>query len=102
IAFGHPINLSQYGGLDYEIAFYSYRQAGEDYIQAAFIDPVGTRTEVGRTIPLISEGEAFSDNWYPRNEVRSWRFTPYDARRDMRDNRFNFSDSVAVSSYSVG
>src|SRR6202011_2193443 len=25
VAFGHPINLSRWGGLDYEIAFYSYR-----------------------------------------------------------------------------
>src|SRR5262249_42722571 len=27
VAFGHPINLSQWGGLDYEVAFYSYRFA---------------------------------------------------------------------------
>jgi hypothetical protein len=102
VAFGHPINLSQYGGLDYEIAFYSYRSAGEDHIQPAFVDPVGTRTEVSRMLPLISEGEAVSQDWFPRNEVRSWRFTPYDARGDLRDNRFNFSDSVAISSYAVG
>src|SRR5438477_10900590 len=44
VAFGHPINLSQWGGLDYEIAFYSYRFAGEDHIQPALIDSVGTRT----------------------------------------------------------
>ncbi|HEV3408761.1 MAG TPA: hypothetical protein VG095_00575, partial [Chthoniobacterales bacterium] len=30
VAFGQPINLSQWGGLDYEFAFYSYRFAGED------------------------------------------------------------------------
>src|SRR5438132_4920132 len=35
VAFGHPVNLSQWGGLDYEIAFYSYRFAGEDHIQPA-------------------------------------------------------------------
>src|SRR6266850_1763553 len=40
VAFGHPINLSQWGGLDYEIAFYSYRFAGEDHIQPAFTDNV--------------------------------------------------------------
>src|SRR5467141_1876835 len=33
VALGHPINLSQWGGLDYEIAFYSYRFVGEDHIQ---------------------------------------------------------------------
>jgi hypothetical protein len=102
VAFGHPINLSQWGGLDYEIAFYSYRSGGEDHIQPAFVDQFATRTEVSRTIPLVSEGEAVSQDWYPRNEVRDFRFTPYDARGDLRDRRFNFSDSVAATSYAVG
>jgi hypothetical protein len=107
VAFGHPINLSQWGGLDYEIAFYSYRFAGEDHIQPAMIDNVGTRTVVSRSIPLLSEGEVFTSDWFPTNGVRNWRFTPYngrdyDNRGDFRDSRsINFSDSVAVSSYSV-
>src|SRR5437660_7740607 len=57
VAFGRPINLSQWGGLDYEIAFYSYRFAGEDHIQPAFIDNVGTRTVVSRIIPLLGQNE---------------------------------------------
>jgi hypothetical protein len=110
VAFGHPINLSQWGGLDYEIAFYSYRFAGEDHIQSALIDNVGTRTVVYRATPLLSEGETFTADWYPTNGVRNWRYTPYDGsggtllagRGDFRDARsINFSDSVAVSSYSV-
>ncbi len=110
VAFGHPINLSQWGGLDYEIAFYSYRFAGEDHIQPAFIDNVGTRTVVYRSIPLESEGEVFNEDWFPTNGVRNWRHTPYNgsggtlynARGDFRDTRsINFSDSVAVGSYSV-
>jgi hypothetical protein len=110
VAFGHPINLSQWGGLDYEIAFYSYRFAGEDHIQPALIDNVGTRTVVYRTTPLLSEGETFTADWYPTNGVRNWRYTPYDGsggtllagRGDFRDTRsINFSDTVAVSSYSV-
>src|SRR5438270_2115446 len=107
VAFGHPINLSRWGGLDYEIAFYSYRFAGEDHIQPALIDNVGTRTVVSRSIPLLSEGEAFTSDWFPTNGVRNWRFTPYngvdyDNRGDFRDTRsINFSDSVAVTSYSV-
>jgi hypothetical protein len=110
VAFGHPINLSQWGGLDYEIAFYSYRFAGEDHIQPALIDNVGTRTVVYRTTPLLGEGETFTADWYPTNGVRNWRYTPYngsggtlyDGRGDFRDTRsINFSDSVAVSSYSV-
>lgn len=98
VAFGHSINLSQWGGADYEIAFYSYRVAGEDYIQPAIIDTVRTGTDVSRTIPLISEGEAFTQDRFPTNQTRNWRFTPYDSRGDLRDNRLNFSDSVAISS----
>jgi hypothetical protein len=107
VAFGHPINLSRWGGLDYEIAFYSYRFAGEDHIQPALIDNVGTRTIVSRTIPLESEVDAFGANWFPTNGVRNWRYTPYnlydyDNRGDVRDPRsINFSDSVAVTSRSV-
>jgi hypothetical protein len=107
VAFGQPINLSQWGGLDYEIAFYSYRFAGEDHIQPALIDQVGTRTVVSRTIPLESESDAFAANWFPTNGVRNWRFTPYnvvdyDNRGDFRDTRsINFSDSVSVHSRSV-
>src|SRR5213082_261283 len=105
VAFGHPINLSQWGGLDYEIAFYSYRFAGEDHIQPALIDNVGTRTVVSRSIPLESEGEVFTEDWFPTNGVRNWRFTPYNGvdynnRGDFRDTRsIKFSDSVAVTSY---
>jgi hypothetical protein len=104
VAFGHPINLSRWGGLDCEIAFYSYRFAGEDHILPALIDQTGTRTVVSRTIPLESEVDAFGTDWFPTNGVRNWRYTPYnlydyDNRGDMRDPRsINFSDSVAVSS----
>jgi hypothetical protein len=107
VAYGHPVNLSQWGGLDYEIAFYSYRFAGEDHVQPALVDNVLSRTVVSRTIPLASEGETFSQDWFPTNGTRNWRFTPYDGRGfdgrgDFRDSRsLNFSDSVAVTSYSV-
>ena len=107
VAFGHPINLSRWGGLDYEIAFYSYRFAGEDHVLPALIDTLGTRTVVSRTIPLESEVDAFGANWFPTNGIRNWRYTPYnlydyDNRGDVRDPRsINFSDSVAVTSRSV-
>src|SRR5438552_6265307 len=110
VAFGHPINLSQWGGLDYEIAFYSYRFAGEDHIQPALIDSVGTRTVVYKSIPLESENQVFTEDWFPTNGVRNWRYTPYNGaggtllngRGDFRDTRsIDFSDSVAVGSYSV-
>src|SRR5437667_1187212 len=109
VAFGHPINLSQWGGLDYEIAFYSYRFAGEDHIQPALIDQVGTRTVVSPLVPTggLSVTETFPSDWFPTNGVRNWRFMPYngvdyDNRGDFRDARsIYFSDTVGVSSYSV-
>ena len=48
---------------------------------------------------MLSEEETFSRDRFPTNETRNWRFTPYDARGDLKDNGFNFSDSVAVSSH---
>jgi hypothetical protein len=112
VAFGHPINLSQWGGLDYEIAFYSYRFAGEDHIQPAFIDQIGTRTVATKLIPTggLSEDQVLTEDWYPTNGVRNWRYTPYNGRGgtlyngrgDFRDTRsFDFSDSISVSSRSV-
>ncbi len=114
VALGHPINLSQWGGYDYELAFYSYRFAGEDIIEPALIDNVRTVSVVARLIPTggLSEGEAFAEDrgftrdFYRRQRFMSYdndahRFTPYDARRDLRDDRFNFSDTVSVSSRSA-
>src|ERR1700730_12215502 len=109
VALGHPINLSQWGGLDYEIAFYSYRFAGEDHIQPALIDNVGSRTIGSRYKAFESEGEAYANDWFPTNGARNWRYTPYngvggsliDGRGDVRDWRFNWSDSVALTQYAV-
>ena len=110
VAFGHPINLSQWGGLDYEIAFYSYRFAGEDHIQPAFIDQVGTRTVASKLVHTESENDMFTEDWFPTNGVRNWRYQPYNAsggtlyngRGDFRDTRsINFSDAIVVGSRSL-
>jgi hypothetical protein len=117
VAFGHPINLSQWGGLDYEVAFYSYRFAGEDHIQPALIDTVGTRTVVSTLTPTggTELSELVGSDWFPTNGVRNWRYTPYTAYdgfvdnrdgdfRDGRPIRFNTDDGndlVAATSYSV-
>ena len=98
VAFGQPINLSQWGGLDYEIAFHSYRFAGEDLIEPIMIDQVRTVTEVARPIRFTSEDEAFSHDRFPTNEVRNRRYTPYDARFDHRDTRLSLNDTVSVRS----
>jgi hypothetical protein len=113
VALGHPINLSQWGGNDYEVAFYSYRCAGEDVIEPVIIDNLRTSSVVSRNIPTggLSEDEYFaqdnglSRDWYRRQRFtgddHSHRFTPYDARGDLQDDRFNFSDTVSVSSQSA-
>ena len=114
VALGHPVNLSQWGGYDYELAFCSYRCAGEDIIEPVMIDNVRTVSVVSRNIPTggLSEDETFaqdnglSRDWYPRQRFIGYdndahRFTPYDARRDLRDDRFNFGDTVSASSYSA-
>ena len=112
VALGHPINLSRWGGLDYEIAFYSYRFAGEDHVQPALIDQFGTRTVASKLIPTggLSEDQVLTEDWYPTNGDRNWRYTPYNGaggtlyngHGDFRDTRsINFSDSISVSSRSV-
>jgi hypothetical protein len=106
VALGHPINLSQWGGYDYELAFYAYRCAGEDIVEPAFIDNVRTGTTVYRNIREASESEAFSSDSYRRQRFMPYdndthRFTPYDGRRDLKDDRFNFRDTVSVSSYAA-
>ena len=102
IAYGHPINLSQWGGLDYEIAINSYRLAGEDYVEPVMVDQYRTATNVSRYVHMTSESEAFNGPGFPINEVRNFRFTPYDRRDDVRDNRFNWTDTVELSSHAVG
>ena len=109
VALGHPMNLSQWGGSDYELAFYAYRSAGENVVEPALIDNIRTGSTVYRTITNKSEDEAFGG--FGRTAYRqqrfmpfdndAHRFTPYDGRRDLKDERINFSDTVSVSSYSA-
>lgn len=112
VAIGHPINLSQWGGYDHEVAFYAYRCAGEDIIAPVIIDNYRTGSVVSRVIPTagLSESEVFgqdnglSSDSYERQRFASYesdsrRFTPYDAGSYSRDDRFNFSDTVSVSSH---
>ncbi|MFL6569813.1 MAG: hypothetical protein ACJ8LI_11645 [Chthoniobacterales bacterium] len=99
VAYGHPINLSQWGGLPYEIAFDSFRFAGEDHVEAVMNDQVRSVTEVSRPIRFTSEDEAFTHDWFPSNSVRNWRYTPYDTRGDQRDHRLAWNnDTVSVRS----
>ncbi|MDQ6912640.1 MAG: hypothetical protein M3128_07160 [Verrucomicrobiota bacterium] len=98
VAFGHPINLSQWGGLDYEIAFYSYRFAGEDQIEPVMVDNLRTVTEVTHPIRFTTEDEAFSRDFFLTNAVRNQRYKPYEARIDNRDTRLEQNETVSVRS----
>jgi hypothetical protein len=105
VALGHPINLSQWGGYDYELAFYAYRTAGEDIVEPVNIDPIRTYSDV-RRYARGSEGEVFADNSFRRQRFMPYdndghRFTPYDGRRDLKDDRINLGETVAVCSRSV-
>ena len=81
VALGHPINLSQWGGYDYELAFYSYRFAGEDIVEPVNIDPIRTYSDI-RRYAYGSEGEVFADSSFRRQRFMPYdnnghRFTPY-------------------------
>jgi hypothetical protein len=102
VALGHPINLSQWGGYDYELAFYSYRCAGEDIVEPVNIDPIRTYTEVWH-YAFGSEDQVFAQNSFRRQRFMPYdndghRFTPYDGRRDLKDDRITFDNHVAVTS----
>src|SRR3989440_7796281 len=53
---GHPINLSQWGGPDYEFAFNVYRYAGENIVEPVLVDTVRTYTDVAHYIGALGTG----------------------------------------------
>ncbi|HEX8491116.1 MAG TPA: hypothetical protein VF626_08865, partial [Chthoniobacterales bacterium] len=53
---GHPINLSQWGGPDYEFAFNIFRYAGENIIEPILVDQVRTYTDVAHYIGALGTG----------------------------------------------
>jgi hypothetical protein len=92
---GHPINLSQWGGPDYEFAFNIYRYAGENIVEPVMVDPVRTYTDVAHYVGVLGTG--------PRTAVpyfRSKRLTPY-LGGDLKDDSFMIGDYIAVSSHST-
>ena len=62
---GHPMNLSQWGGPDTEFVFRLWRLAGEDFVDAAIVDPVRTYTQVSTYVG------PFGYDYYPRQN-RAW------------------------------
>jgi hypothetical protein len=93
---GHPINLSQWGGPDYEFAFNIYRYAGENIIEPVMVDTVRTYTDVAHYVGVLGTG--------PRTAAPYFRggkhLTPY-LGGDLKDDSYMIGDYIAVSSHST-
>jgi hypothetical protein len=93
---GHPINLSQWGGPDYEFAFNIYRFAGEDLVETVQVDPFRTYTDVAHYVGVLGTG--------PRTAVPHFRsagrLIPY-INGDLKDDSHMIGDYISVSSHST-
>jgi len=92
---GHPINLSQWGGPDYEFAFNIYRYAGENIIEPVMVDTVRTYTEVAHYVGVLGTGPRTAIPYY-----RSRHLTPY-LGGDLKDDSHMIGDYISVSSHST-
>jgi hypothetical protein len=92
---GHPINLSQWGGPDYEFAFNIYRYAGENIVEPVQVDPVRTYTDVAHYVGALGTGPRTAVPYY-----RSGRLIPY-LGGDLKDDSYMIGDYISVSSHST-
>ncbi|HZE58692.1 MAG TPA: hypothetical protein VE031_12620 [Chthoniobacterales bacterium] len=92
---GHPINLSQWGGPDYEFAFNIYRYAGENIIEPVIVDPIRTYTDVAYYVGVLGTGPRTALPYF-----HSRRLVPY-LGGDLKDDSHMIGDYIAVSSHST-
>lgn len=92
---GHPINLSQWGGPDYEFAFNILRYAGENIIEPIMVDTVRTYTDVAHYVGVLGAGPRTTLPYY-----RSKRLIPY-LGGDLKDDSHMIGDYISVSSHSA-
>ena len=92
---GHSINLSQWGGPDYEFAFNIYRYAGENIIEPVIVDPVRTYTDVAHYVGVLGTGPRTALPYF-----HSKRLIPY-LGGDLKDDSNLIGDYIAVSSHST-
>jgi len=92
---GHPINLSQWGGPDYEFAFNIYRYAGENIIEPVIVDPIRTYTDVANYVGVLGTGPRTALPYF-----HSKRLVPY-LGGDLKDDSHMIGDYIAVSSHST-
>src|SRR6478672_2671738 len=90
---GHTINLSQWGGPDYEFAFNIYRYAGENIVEPVIVDPVRTYTDVAHYVGVLGTGPRTTQPYY-----HSKRLIPY-LGGDLKDDSHMIGDYIAVSSH---
>jgi hypothetical protein len=93
---GHPINLSQWGGPDYEFAFNIYRYAGENIIEPVMVDPVRSYTDVAHYVGVLGPGPRTAAPYFRGNK----HLTPY-LGGDLKDDSYMIGDYIAVSSHST-
>jgi hypothetical protein len=93
---GHPINLSQWGGPDYEFAFNVYRYAGEDIVEPILIDTVRTYTDVAHYVGVLPTGPRTNEPHFRGGG----RLIPY-LGGDLKDDTHYIGDYISVSSHSA-
>ncbi len=96
VAAGHPINLSQWGGPDYEFAFNIYRYAGENVIEPVMVDTVRTYTDVAHYVGVLGTGPRTATPYFRGGG----RLTPY-LGGDLKDDTHMIGNYIAVSSHSA-
>ena len=90
---GQAINLSEWGGPDYEMAFNVWRYAGEDVVVPVVINTTRSFTDVATySGPGFRIDQARPDLW-------TKRFTPY-PRIDLQDNYY-MTDTIGIFAASI-
>ena len=96
VSAGHPVNLSRWGGPDYEFAFNILRYAGENIIEPVLVDTVRTYTDVAHYVGVLGTG--------PRTNEPHFRgggkLIPY-LGGDLKDDTHLIGDYISVSSHSA-
>jgi hypothetical protein len=64
VAVDHPVNLSQWGGPDYEFTFASHRWLGDNVVVPSITNPAGTYTDVSRYVGFGADGWEFTPSGY--------------------------------------
>jgi hypothetical protein len=93
---GHPINLSQWGGPDYEFAFNIFRYAGENIIEPVIVDQVRTYTDIAHYVGVLGTGPRITQPHFRGGG----KLIPY-LGGDLKDDSYMIGDYISVSSHSA-